>query len=135
VFEVAYNTGNTHEGIQGSDVSEVSGTKLPHLENAVIAKAKMVGYLLSETHTSGKEKAAFFLRFGFTSARWEVLRDALLEHAADYPVADIVSIPYGVNYVIKGELKTPDGRTPRVRVVWCIDHDSNAPRLITAYPE
>jgi hypothetical protein len=116
-------------------VSKFSENKLPHLENAVIAEAKIAGYLLSETHASGRDKAAFFIRFGFTSARWEILHDALLEHAADYPVADVVPIPYGVNYVIKGELKTPDGRNPRVQAVWCIDHASDTPRLITAYPE
>ena len=31
-------------------------------------------------------------------------------------------------------LKAPDGRQPRVRTVWQLDHEQVAPRLITAYP-
>ena len=35
---------------------------------------------------------------------------------------------------VEGELKAPDGRQPRVRTVWQLDHGQVAPRLITAYP-
>jgi hypothetical protein len=42
--------------------------------------------------------------------------------------------PYGTNYVIEGELKTPVDRTPLVRAVWVIDKGSEIPHLVTAYP-
>jgi hypothetical protein len=116
-------------------MSEGAGGRLPHLENAVVAEAKITHYLLSSTHSTGRDKAAFFTRFGFTLERWEDLRAALLEHAAAHAVADAVPIHYGVNYVIVGELSTPDGRNPRIRAIWCIDHGSETPRFITAYPE
>ena len=41
---------------------------------------------------------------------------------------------FGPRYDVAGPLKTPDGRTPRVRTVWQIDHGQVAARLITAYP-
>lgn len=115
-------------------MNEEGGGRLPHLENAQIADAKITRYLLSETHPQGRDKAAFFTRFGFSADRWEVLRDALLAHAAAHPVAEQTPIFYGVNYVIIGELQTPDGRNPEIKAIWCIDHESETPRFITAYP-
>jgi len=39
-----------------------------------------------------------------------------------------------MRYIIEGELKTPDERNPKVRVVWFIETDMDLPRLVTAYP-
>lgn len=108
--------------------------KLPNLEQALISEAKIVRYLLSETHPKGKSKAAFFLRFGFSVAEWEVMKVALLEHVTAYEVVEITEMPFGVNYVIEGEISTPDERNPKIRVVWCIETDSDMPHLVTAYP-
>ena len=41
--------------------------KLPNVEQVIVPRAKIVDYLLSETHRNGRYKAAFFLRFGFDS--------------------------------------------------------------------
>lgn len=54
---------------------------VPYAAQAVIASPKITDYLLKN---SGKAK--FFLGFGFTVARWQVLRDALLRHVATYGV-------------------------------------------------
>lgn len=43
---------------------------LPNAEKAVVPRAKIVGYLLSNTHPSGKSKAEFFSSFGFSSEAW-----------------------------------------------------------------
>lgn len=108
--------------------------KLPNLGNAVVPAAKISGYLLSATHRDGRHKAAFFTRFGFTAEAWETLAAALLRHAAEHEVAKIEASPFGTRYIIEGELHTPDGRTPRLRVVWFIATGEVAPALATAYP-
>lgn len=106
--------------------------QLPNLQNAGVDEQKITAYLLSDERSEGK--ATFFAAFGFSLARWELLRDALLAHAAVHEVRRTVDNPYGAKYIIEGSLATPDGRNPLVRSVWIIEAGSNAPRLVTAYP-
>lgn len=91
--------------------------KLPYLENAVIAEAKVKDYLLSETHEDGKSKAAFFMRFGFLASQWERLADALRQHIQENEVAGTLTTTRGVHYTIEGPLQTPTAETPLVRSV------------------
>jgi hypothetical protein len=108
--------------------------KLPNREEAVISEAKITHYLLNAEHPRGKDKAAFFSRFGFSVAQWEVLQDALLAHAKTHEIASTLETPEGIHYAIDGTLDTPDQRQPLIRTVWAIDNDSTTPRFITAYP-
>lgn len=109
-------------------------SKLSHVDSAYIPEKKIVSYLLSETHDSGRGKANFFRRFGFTTEAWEVLAEALQQHAREHEVTKIEPSPFGTRYVIEGTLSTPSGRTPHVRVVWFIDTGATIPRFATAYP-
>ncbi|MGE5268455.1 MAG: DUF6883 domain-containing protein [Thiohalocapsa sp.] len=95
---------------------------------------KDVGYLLATAHPAGRGKAMFFLRFGFTSSRWEMLRDALLDHARAAPVASTADTQFGTKYILDGPLGVPDRRRPRLRAVWFIPTGEAAPRFVTAYP-
>src|SRR5258707_7199673 len=99
--------------------------KLPNLEQAEVAEAKITLYLLNSAHTAGRTKAAFFISFGYSIAAWEVMKVALLDHAADYDVKEVVPMSEGIHYIIEGPLKCPDGRMPIVRVVWRIDTGSS----------
>jgi hypothetical protein len=108
--------------------------KLPYLENAIVPASKITDYLLSAAHRDGRHKAAFFTRFGFAADDWETLAAALLRHAAEHEVAKIEASPFGARYVIEGELRAPDGRAPRVRVVWFMATGETTPYLVTAYP-
>jgi hypothetical protein len=108
--------------------------KLPNCEKAVVAEAKLTNYLLNEAHPTGKDKAAFFMRFGYSAEEWEVLKQALLNHATANQVTSLLTTPEGIHYSIEGILVTPDGRNPLIRSVWVIDNDSETPRFITAYP-
>jgi hypothetical protein len=108
--------------------------KLPNIQAAHIPQKKIVGYLLSETHDSGRAKANFFTRLGFTAAAWETFAHALRSHASQHEIAKIESSPFGKRYVIEGPLPTPSGRVPQVRVVWFIDNEEEVPRFVTAYP-
>jgi hypothetical protein len=108
--------------------------KLPNHEKATVPREKIVDYLLSFVHKDGRAKAEFFTRFGFTAESWEVLAEALKLHAAEHDVNKIEASPFGMRYIIEGELSTPDGRRPSVRVVWFIENKSDVPRPATAYP-
>jgi len=109
--------------------------KLPNYDRATVPHRKITDYLLSSAHRDGHGKAAFFSRFGFTPESWQTLAGALLQHAAKHEVAKIEETPFGTRYVIEGELETPDGRTPSVRVVWFIESGAETARLATAYPQ
>ena len=108
--------------------------KLPSLENAVVPRGKVEGYLLSYTHATGRHKAEFFSRFGFTTDRWELLAEALVRHAAVNQVMKVDDSEFGTRYTIEGPLDAPDGRRASVRVVWFVERGETAPRLVTAYP-
>jgi hypothetical protein len=99
-----------------------------------VEEEKIIGYLLNPTHRYGESKARFFLEFGFRLDDWETLARALREHDQQLEVSAERETGFGPRYDVDGPLKTPDGRTPRVRTVWQIDHGQVAPRLITAYP-
>ncbi len=108
--------------------------KLPNHEQAVVPEAKITLYLLSETHSKGRYKAVFFTHFGFSVVSWQLLANALHQHATENEGASMLTTEQGIQYAVEGVLQTPIVRTPNVRSVWAIDKDSDVPRLITAYP-
>ena len=108
--------------------------KLPNASLITVEREKVTQYLLNAEHRYGASKARFFARFGFSLAKWETLALALQEHGQHYEVSRVTETTFGPRYEVEGELKTPDGRNPRVRSVWQGDHGMVAPRLITAYP-
>ena len=71
--------------------------KLPNREKAFVEERKIVGYLLAEENSGGK--AAFFSAFGFSFARWEMLRDALLAHAVTHEVTHVSENSHGIKYI------------------------------------
>ena len=107
---------------------------LPNCEWATVAREKLTEYLLSTSHRRGRRKAAFFVRFGFSSDAWEVLADALRVHGCAHEVVEVTPTEFGTMYRVEGEIASPDGRQPRVRTIWMIDTGSDRPRFITAYP-
>jgi len=83
--------------------------KLPHADRLEIPKAKVVQYLLSSTHRAGRGKAGFFSARGFQVSTWEVLAQALQQHARDNVVTVSEDTPFGIRYVIEGPLVAPNG--------------------------
>ena len=108
--------------------------KLPNIERAVVPGRKITHYLLSTTHRDGRHKAEFFRGFGFKLEAWEVLASALLNHARNREIVEIVPTLFGRNFVIGGGLSAPDGRAPRVRAVWFIANGEETATLATPYP-
>jgi hypothetical protein len=107
--------------------------KLPYVERALVPDTKLGAYLLSLSSAGGKDKAAFFLRFGFSRSRPEEFRTALLAHGEQHDVASTRVNVQGTKYIVEGELISPDGRNPLVRSVWIILNEENTPRFVTAY--
>ncbi len=108
--------------------------KLPNAENAIVADLKLTEYLLSTTHAEGKGKAILFLSRGFSADRLEEMKHALLQVAQVNEVSRTRETEHGVQYVVEGQLSTPNGRSLFARTVWMIDHGGTIPRLISAYP-
>ena len=108
--------------------------ELPNVEQVVVNRAKIVDYLLSQSHRDGQHKAVFFRRFGFTPDRWQELADALKLHAAKHGVAREEPSPFGQRFVIEGIINCPDGRAPFVRSIWFLRTEESVPRFVTAYP-
>jgi hypothetical protein len=108
---------------------------LPHADHALVDKAKICDYLLSDTHPVGRFKASVFRSLGYTVESWKRLRDDLLHHGQTGTVQRIESSAFGMKVVISATLKGPNGSTRRFRTVWFIPDHSNQPRLVTAFPE
>ena len=108
--------------------------KVPNYENADVPRQKIVDYLLSSAHRDGRAKAQFFARFGFVAEAWQIMASALKQHVSEHPVLHAEPSPFGTRYIVEGELDCPDGRRPRVRTIWFLEHGEEVPRFVTAYP-
>ena len=108
--------------------------KLPKGRYARVERAKVVNYLLSQSHSDGRSKAAFFLSFGFAQKQWRTLAEALRIHGATNEIAGMETSDYGTRYMVDGIIETPDGRNPWIRTVWISDNLNAEPRLVTAHP-
>ena len=107
---------------------------LPNSERAVIDPVKVRDYLLSETHPVGRFKAAFFVTFGYSIDRWELLRDDLLALARAGRAAVGKPSAFGRTFEVDGILTGPAGRSADVRTVWIVRAMEDAPRFVTAFP-
>jgi hypothetical protein len=95
---------------------------------------KIVGYLLSDSHPTGRYKYRYFARFGFQAATWTVLRDAFMEHAVANDVTIEEETDFGIKFIVDGSLPSPDGRNPAIRSIWIRRHEETEVRLVTTYP-
>jgi hypothetical protein len=108
--------------------------RLPNPELTVIDQAKITAYLFASSHPAGSAKAAFFSRFGFDPTAWQVLRDALIDHARHARVIAVGDSEFGTKYTLDGPLSAPDGRELQIRAIWFIRTGETTPRFVTAYP-
>ena len=108
---------------------------LPNADRARIAPEKILGYLLSPLHPTGRSKARFFRNLGYTSERSLLLVRALLRIAEEGEVVETVGTAFGTKYVVTGDLETPRRRRVRLTTVWIIPVNEEAPHFVTAYPD
>lgn len=108
-------------------------TRLPRPDEFVVESRKLTDYLLCESHPDGASKAKFFRGFGFDVSRAGILAEALVQHGRTRDVVEVSATGFGMKYVVQCSLITPDERDPCIRSAW-IAEGSEAPRLVTAYP-
>ncbi len=108
--------------------------KLPHAELAVIETEKLRDYLLSAAHPIGRFKAPVFQAMGYSQDRWEQLAADLREQHVLSEVDEVVESPHGRKYVIRANLKGPNGRTFAMMSIWIVLKGEDVPRFVTAYP-
>lgn len=118
----------------GDEEGSAAITMLPGGEQAAIPPTKLAGYLLSETHPVGRSKAKFLRAVGFGETNTRHLAEGLLAIARWGTVVERVTSPHGVKYVVDGPLTTPLAGEVRLRTVWIVETDAEAPRFVTAYP-
>jgi hypothetical protein len=112
-------------------------SKLPNCSKAIVPINKIEGYLLNLDHPEGRSKAIFFRKFGYSNFNRYEFMQALLEMACTGKVVKIEEkSPFGTRVTIEGNLVTPDGRNPRIRIGWFFDSSDKEkiPRLITVFP-
>jgi hypothetical protein len=107
---------------------------LPNRYQAYIPSAKLIDYLLSETHAVGRSKAKFFRLLGFEETTITLLEQGLLNIAQTELIAETVVSPHGSKYIIEGDLQAPIGSSVRIRTVWIIETGEDRARFVTAYP-
>lgn len=108
--------------------------KLPHYEQATVTERKVTQYLLSLTDPTGRSKAHYFTRHGFSADDWQAFAEALRRHAAVNEVVETLQTLRGISYTVEGELESPSGQRLRIRAVWFQDVEEQSPHLVTAYP-
>ena len=85
-------------------------------------------------HASGRSKALFLHNLGFRLDQPDVLRRALLQHAADNAVGSTQQTSFGAKYLIEGRISGPTRTAAMIRSVWFVESGERSPRFITAYP-
>jgi hypothetical protein len=109
--------------------------KIPNATRAVIEQAKVVRYLLDVDHPHGGSKARLLVSLGYSAGNWQQLyRDLRSMHLTEDVVITSQTL-WGVRYEIVAPLTGPTGDTVLFRSIWQIDLGTDAPRLITMYPE
>ncbi|MEK6528363.1 MAG: DUF6883 domain-containing protein [Nitrospirota bacterium] len=108
--------------------------KLQNKENAYIPTAKLLNYLLSETHPIGKSKARYLRSMGFNETNVNLLKERLIAIAQSENVKETISSSHGVKYVIDGLLQTPVGISTQIRTIWVIEKGQERLWFVTAYP-
>lgn len=108
--------------------------KLPQNDIVIIPREKITDYILSETHATVKFKGKLFRGFGFSERNISLFERALLKIVRSQEVKETLISPYGTKYIIDGNIKTPVGKTIKVRTIWIIEEGQKRPRFVTIYP-
>ena len=100
----------------------------------MIAREKVVDYLLNFDHPEGSSKARVLARAGFRAARPEQLEEALRGQHLLGDARPGSPSPFGEKYEITDYLTGPEGRV-LVTSIWMVRYGESFPRLITVVPE
>ena len=107
---------------------------IPEAESAFVPPEKLSDYLLDLAHPVGGAKARWFLSLGYqTDEPARLARDLLgvVRLSSDFEQEES---RFGVKYIVRGQLETPNGGIASVVTVWIAGIAESKPRLVTAYP-
>ena len=107
---------------------------IPNANEATAATEKVRDYLLNLEHPDGGSKAAWFRSLGYVRDRWQELASDLLALATTCEHFATVRTPFGVKYIVKGQIGRKSRRSASVLAVRIVEAD-RPPRLVTAYPD
>lgn len=108
--------------------------RLPQGNQAIITKEKLLDYILSETHSTGRFKAKFFRSIGFNETNVRLLEKILIKIAKSEEIENFSVSEYGVKYVLESDIDSPIGKIVKIRTIWIIEKGQTKPRFITIYP-
>ena len=105
--------------------------KLP--SDLVIAPEKLTQYLL--VRRPRNDKSCFLAQAGYDTSNWRVLDADIraLAEAADAEPAG--SNAFGEFFVLRGELRGPNGTILKVRAIWIRLAESGEARFVTLVPD
>ena len=107
---------------------------MPCRENADIAWSKIVGYLLNDQRPEGQDQARVLKRYGYSEGNALELWRTLLTLARSTEYVESSTTRHGIKYVFEDEIPTPSGKPLHLRMIWQINHGSQVPHFVTAYP-
>ena len=90
--------------------------------------------LLSASHLLAASKSPVFQAMGYSQDRWEQLAADLREQHVLSEVDEVVESPHGRKYIIRANLKGPNGRTFAMVSIWMVLKGEDVSRFVTAYP-
>ena len=101
--------------------------------DAVIAKAKVINYLLARRREN--DKSEFLAQAGYTTAQAEQLVEDIRRQLLPMDAQHEETTEYGDKYRICGTLTGPNGRALRVVSIWMTESATGTTKFITLYPE
>ncbi len=104
--------------------------KLP--PDSVIAPGKLRDYLLRSREDH--DKSGFLALAGYEAGSHDQLEADLRSQLLPLEAEVAEQTPYGQKFIIRGNLKGPNGRSLRVLSVWMLDKATGLTRFITLYP-
>lgn len=109
--------------------------ELPNRHLAYVPEAKIIHYLLDESHPQGWGKAQEFRKRGYNESNVATMIGDLIGVAQSQPVSEVELTQYGTKCVIYGVIQPPAGGDLLILSVWQIDYGRIAPILLSAYPQ
>ncbi|WP_375465644.1 DUF6883 domain-containing protein [uncultured Methylobacterium sp.] len=106
----------------------------PNVKNFALRDHKVTRFLLAPDRAANKGRAKFFIEFGFSLERPDILARALLQrprtaHTFRYQTGTVSEL----RLIYDGFLESPDGRRAHIRTIWNYDAPPTA-LFITAFP-
>ena len=108
--------------------------RVPNAEKATVDIRKLTEYLLNPEHEDGQHKARLFRRtLGIGSEGAVELREALLRAVRHQDAVFGRFDRFGQRYTVDFKFQWK-GKSAIIRSGWIVEHESDVPRLTTAYP-